>query len=290
MGYHNPFRHTPQAQRNQFRAGPSGVRRAKGVTLRGYVMDAYYNADETGAPADPVQGVLCDVQIIEAGYRGLMTRVPVMTQSGGYANIEHWRPQKVTENVKGGQLVDEGAGATPTHEMNGDLVVVGFLGDNLNNPYIMGQLPHPEAQSGAPDDPGYPYKRVLEGNVLGVDDDGVVRIDITDGTAGTIEIVADSTTITVQTDGTVVIDGGDVTITDGSLRVEASPTSVNVQPVVLNQYASDLGLVLTEWGALLQTLAGVFGVSLPNTVAYLVSLAAVTSASLPYTSSNTETD
>ena len=218
-------------------SGKLGPRWAAGDLLRGYVV-AVYNPDDLDAEngprsvgiTDDYPCILCDVVIIENEKRGLLTRVPIMTQAHGLTDYAQWIPRAATVNLLGNDLkLQRTPGssvqdATPLHETDGDIVVIGFVGNDYNRPIILGALAHPNSlvKPSVDDNPQYKLKRHVRGNVIGVRDTGEIDIDLSAQTSGAVEgdgsltASANPTMVITAPDAVVTIDGSKVEIDYGS--------------------------------------------------------------------------
>lgn len=285
--------------------GKHGGARAVNTLIRAYVYAVYRPGDpEAPKSSDPYTGILCDVLPIEPGYRGLLRNVPIMTQSGGAADTEHWEPTPISARLDGSELSLEGQGASPLHETDGDLVIVAFLGGDAFRPIIVGQLPHPGTANPAQDLDGYRWWRKLAGGIASVADDGGLAVDLreTEGqkltlqtTETTIDVDAGTTTVTtggttiVIDDGVVTITGADTTITGGRV-VSRSSAVAPTQPVVLAQAHADILATINTIGEWFATsgvvLSGLGLVVPPPLVSDLVKL----NLQLRHLATNTESD
>lgn len=96
-------------------------------------------------------GVECDVILYED--RRPLYNVPV-EQRGGVRDVDLWRPSPTTRSLTSGEdLVFDRSEeawrwltATQIKDMDGDHVVVDFLGGRADAPVIVGSLPHPRAE------------------------------------------------------------------------------------------------------------------------------------------------
>lgn len=275
-----------------------GPRNAAGLFLRAFVTDAYYPDEKQSG--DVEGGILCDVQVVEAGYRGVLRRLPVMVQSAGVWDVEHFRPRKATIKVGGGQLNQTDGAATPLDQTDGDLVIVAFLGGDVQRPFVMGQLPHPKTTQTQKSSASSRYRRRIAGNQLTVNDDGSVELDLTGATGGTVQTDGTEGTttpkLTVKTaDGSLVLEkdgkvtftlangtratitGGDVLIEGGKLTSKSATVAPNLQAVVLDQTRLDIGAVLVEWLPVLTVVAGIFGLPLTTSTPTVPGILAGTS-------------
>ena len=268
--------HQPEAM------DPTGGRGAN-VVVRGYVVAVYAPGSGPKVP-DPLPGWLCDVHVIEPGWRGILRWVPVMTQSGGVYDAEHWQPRAATKKLSGGTLkLDGGPTATPPTDADGDLVIVAFLGGDAHRPVIIGQLPHPATE--VPAEEGYRLLRYIGGARVGVEEDGNIEVQVPEGT-----------TLTVSTKGgegaTIECADDAVTVTKAKLTVRTASTSTSIQPVLLEALIGDLATLFTEWYPVVQTVAAIFGVALTNTPAIIAALTAGGPglSGKPYKAASTESD
>lgn len=207
-------------------------RDAKGLLLRGVVVEVY-RPDDLDSRSDrdesEVKGVYCDVMILDPLYRGRLSQVPVLTQSAGLNDYEHWKPRKATSGITGESLNMDGGSdpgsTTDITDTDGDFVLVGFMGGDLAKPVILGQLPHKltNRRPSANDTTLYKWRRHVRGILFGVTESGGLEIDLSESSTGSI----DSSGAEAQDgDATIVIrtkDGGTITISDnGSLLVETA--------------------------------------------------------------------
>lgn len=250
---------------------------------RGQVVAVYAPGDGPDVP-DAIPCWLADVRLIEPGWQGVLKWVPILTQSGGTEDIEHWRLKAAETKVNGGSLkLEGGPDATPPAQADGDIVVVGFLGGDNRRPVILGQLAHPQTKHPAESD--YRYLRFVGGTRFGVDDGGNVEIEVPEGVAVTVRTKAgDGATIEI-TDTSIVATGA-------KLTVKATDASPNVQPVLLDALMGDAATVLLEWYPIMQVAGVIFGFPLTNTPAILPLIAAGGPAlnGRPYKAASTESD
>lgn len=152
-------------------------RQAFGLFVRGVVTavrfpDQHITGD---VPASAVPCVLCDVVVFEPRLKTELRDVPILVQSGGYAEQEVWVPKAATKDIDGGTLDLLGKGGTAAHDCDGDQVVVGFLGGDLAQPFIIGQLTHPRTTQ-RPTDQSVRWSRLLAGSRVSIATDGTVTI------------------------------------------------------------------------------------------------------------------
>jgi len=281
---------------------PIGGRNSYGAHVRGYVH-ATYLADDTRAPrlAEPINGWLCDVQIIEPGWQGLLRAVPVMTASGGVDDHAHWKPRPCTRNLNGGALTPEGGpGATPPQNTDGDLVIVTFLGNDTNRPIIIGQAPHPGSVDLNPD-PTNLYERTIATNTVKFAESGAITIDVkgndlTIRHGDAVITISDNTvtinptqhqSVVVQGDG-VVVDGLDTTVVNGTLTSKSSATA-NAQAVLLNQMRVDIVSWIQSCTLALKEPVAIIGVPSVNLPALETATAKMVAA-IGHTATNTTSD
>ena len=171
----------PEALRHRGSSvSPIEGRRASGLLLRGVVISTY-SADEKPARSDlsTCTGVMCDVLVVSNRYVTVMRSVPVLTQSQGYDDHELWRPQPATFTLSGAPLnIDPSNSRTASDPMDtdGDHVVVGFLGDDLHQPVILGQISHPSATRRPTSSDVHRWRRYVSGGMIGIAATG--RVDV----------------------------------------------------------------------------------------------------------------
>lgn len=243
----------PYHLRHQSVSVPMFGQTSKGITVRGVVLKTILPDSPTATArvatgerrTERDIGVKCDVYLIEPNHRGVLRDVPVATSSGGVADHETWVPRETTLNILTGEplvLSEEGnTGPTPTagHNMDGDYVLVTFLGNDYTKPVIVGQVPHPrngQAPSYA-DLTKYRYRRRIRGCVLMVTDNGNVEFDLTEANNGTL-VPGDPPT-EIPTPGAGL--SGNITVTLGGLKTLptgakvtiANSTASSPEPVIL---------------------------------------------------------
>jgi len=189
-----------------------------GLLVRGVVMVTYVLDDpnhpsvlETGDDGrDPVS-VYCDV-LVYSNKRGLhshyLTKVPVLQDRGGLHDGRIWKPKATTIDVTESP-VDPNTG-TLVGNLDGDHVLIGFMDDAMNQPIILGGVPHPSHDVGNLEKPkghrrglivadGHPDFWKHHGTFYGIDTNGDFLVDTTFGNDG--EINADGTEADPPTDG-----------------------------------------------------------------------------------------
>jgi len=227
---------------------------------------AVYRPDEDhpSAPtfSDKVPGILCDVQLTEPGWRGVLRQVPILTRSGGIWDLETWVPRAGSVNVTGGKVSGTEGSYTSMSDLDGDLVVVDFLDADIHRPIIVGQLPHPRTLRAMSTNDGDKYRmaRWVSGIKFAVTDTGGVEVDLSDAGAGTIDTDGSETNtgdgsikVTLADGGEVLIeDGANVTVTvDSAKAVEVKTSGGTTEKVLQGEtLQSDLNTLLTS----LQTL------------------------------------
>jgi hypothetical protein len=234
-------------------AAPSHLRRlwnrkraryAAGALLRGYVV-AVYAPDDTAAAkspknagiADTYAPYLCDVQVVEGAYSGILPRVPIMTTVFGVVDRVQYVPRAATIDTKKGNAIKlEGstsAPATPIHDSDGDLVIIAFLDNDYNKPVIVGALPSVSTRVPVQANANPPkWEAILRGNRIAIEDDGRIVIDATAQTSGVVredgtEEPASSPKVQIDTQ-VLAINGNTVTITGDSTTIEAAGTTVRI--------------------------------------------------------------
>lgn len=165
-----------------------GSQRARGLQLRG-VVTATYVTDDLGRPrgGDAVfypTGVYCDV-LVYSGMHNMrwsyLSHVPVRQDRGGLHGGRIWKPRAATFDITGAPMDIQKA--TNPANLDGDHVLISFLEDSLNQPIIMGGVPHPAVDQGNDDrlvggrfrlrlEDGDPDFQKHHGSYYGVDTDG----------------------------------------------------------------------------------------------------------------------
>jgi hypothetical protein len=176
------------------------------------------------------------VRVTETGWRGVLVRVPILRLSAGVWDHEAWVPKKPDVNVTGGELnTEEGAAQTPPHDTDADQVLVGFMGDDLGRPVILGQLDNPNTLRGTDantDLQDYQWYRFVRGIFFGLHKDGRLVVDLSSASTGEVqsdgsqdtsgdgklEIVTRNGSLTLEDDGvlTVTTAAGSVLEIDGA--------------------------------------------------------------------------
>jgi hypothetical protein len=282
--------------------------------VRAYVLEVYA-ADDLTADSSPAKNqqpeeigsVLCDVMVIEPGYRGRLTNVPVLSAAGGLNSVSHWYPTKASVMASTGTpalgLSDLGnILTTDPGDTNGDLVIVSFLGDDLSRPVIIGSLLKPNSHHAvtASNDGAYAWFHATAGSVMGVESGGRVVIDTS---SQPLQLIPGADEVVIKTGGTggldgttITVSGGDVTISTGltgkvSIDGNAVGAALGKQPVVLSGALTDLLTIILEWYPVVTAIAGLFGIPLVNTPAVIAALSAgVTTTGSGATSHSLETD
>lgn len=215
----------PEALRHHRKNVPAvgNARDARGLLLRGVVV-ATYRPDDLDSRGDrdesEVKGIFCDVLVVDPLYRGRLSQVPVLAQSAGVNDYEQWVPKAVTANIKGEKLTEDGGSAPSTTtditNTDGDYVLIGFMGNDLAKPVILGQLPHKltKRRPSANDATLYKWRRHIRGVLVGITESGGVEIDLSESSTGAIdgdgvESQNGDATLTIRTKG-----GGEVTVSD----------------------------------------------------------------------------
>tara|TARA_R110000765_G_scaffold35673_13_gene80105 strand:- start:1323 stop:2249 length:927 start_codon:yes stop_codon:yes gene_type:complete len=295
--------------------GQRAARRAThGLLVRAYVLDVYA-ADDPSAANGPVKNgqpedigsVLCEVMVIEPGYRGRLTNVPVLSSAGGLNSVAHWHPTKATTMASTGTpavgLSDLGnILTTDPGDTDGDLVIVGFLGNDLARPVIVGSLMKPNSNHAVKvtNAGSYAWFHAAAGSVVGVEAGGRVVIDTS---SQPLQLIPGADEVVIKTGGTggldgttITVSGADVTINTGltgkvSIDGNAIGMALGKQPVVLSGALTDLLTIVLEWYPVVTAIAGLFGIPLVNTPVIIAALSAgVTTSGNGATSHSLETD
>lgn len=186
-------------------SGPAEAQRGahglllRGVVLKTYVLDSKGHPREqwatraSGAPT----AVYCDVLAMpdQPGQRWVALHGVLVAQPGpsGIHRGRMWRPRPSTRDLSGPTAqLDQ---TTNPAALDGDHVLVGFLGNDLDQPVILASLPHPLQDLGHPTAAAGQRLKPLEadgdpdltrhhGVTWGVDDDGDWQVDSSRATRG----------------------------------------------------------------------------------------------------------
>lgn len=256
------------AHHGKGRAHHGNARRANGLLLRGVVL-----ATHVPGADDKEAGVSCDVWIIDSRYRAKLQRVPVLMRSAGLNDHEVWKPRPATTALAGGQLniADRTTAPTAAEDMDGDHVLVGFMADDLAQPVILGQLPHPRTKRRPTADDSEPalYRAHFRGHKLSVGEDGSLTLDMTQASDGTI--ASDGTEQANKPDATLVIKVG------AQQKVRIEQEGVTAEGVVKGKtFLTDLAAFLTDLQTFLNALSTFAGTVSGDTVATTTASAAGT--------------
>lgn len=165
----------------------------RGLFLRGVVLATYVQDDpvhpEASFTANP-GGVFCDVYIYSgmAQYRHGVLPNCMVTQVGGCHDGHRWLPKATSHDFTGSDL--DVPGAPNLADFDGDHVVVSFLdGGKIDQPIILGTVPHPSEDNGKADDGSKGHRKGLKlvdgrpdqwkhhGTLYGVEANGDFTID-----------------------------------------------------------------------------------------------------------------
>ena len=232
---------------------PTGMGRvldAGGLTLRGVVTAVYaYDSDQpfnnSGDTGLPLNGIYCDV-ITYGRHFNLIPRCLYVSSRKGMHEGDIDLPRAASLDVT--RELD--ASSSAPSNMDGDHVLVGFIENDLSQPYIVGFIPHPSSDIGNSEEElgvrmrlkeadGNPKLTKHRGAYYGIDPAGNYKVDTRkahsgvyqadgkepvptlNGTNGnfTVDLPAGSTlTVRVANGSTLLIDDkdGDATMTLGS--------------------------------------------------------------------------
>lgn len=230
---------------------------SSGLLLRG-VVTATYVLDDAAHPFadDPTSvptAVYCDVLTFGRKWFSL-PKCLVSQERSGLHSGHIWKPRAASLTITG-DPVDMNKGTNPAI-LDGDHVLIGFLDQNLNQPIILRELPHPAADVGNEDkETGHRLKLVdgdgdpdfwkHHGVFYGVTDEGDFVVDTTrandgelqddgkesdppeDGTSGNHKIrLQKGATLTVEIEAGATFEvtdkDGDATMTIGDGAVHVS--------------------------------------------------------------------
>ena len=275
-----------QRQHQLSRARFGSGRLANGVLVRGVVLRTYFpdDIDRNGVALRP-PGFVCDVLVYEIFRKTVLRQVPIAVMSGGVNDHEIWRPRGSSVDLTSGPVNVNGGPneqfTSAAEDLDGDHVLIGFLGNDLQKPIILQQIPHPRTTR-APsvgDTTQYKYRRVIRGSVFGVRASGDLDLDTSQASAGDLTVPG----------GTEVPNpaAGNVRITVPALAVVSITNAIvsNPRNVVLSNLLVDLGNALQEISTILTPIN--MGVPPPVTTALATALVAGGQA---YQSTKLETD
>jgi hypothetical protein len=124
---------------------------------------ATYAADDSAVQGatNPPQ-VLCDVMMA----RGGILRAQVMQRGSSVSNTSRWVPAPARTNMATGapvKLSQDGLDPAPSnlYDLDGDLVLVSYVGANFEVPIVIGSIEHPRGTRGVP--AAYPVPTVAQG-------------------------------------------------------------------------------------------------------------------------------
>lgn len=316
------------------------ARDAQGLIVRGVVMKTYLPDDPVDAaraaarpylPTAPT-GILCDVLITDPEFKTYLKDVPIMVQSGGLNDHEIWHPRASTLDITGAPLAQSLEGlptlTSASHNMDGDQVLVAFLGNDTNQPVIIGQFAHPKTNrkpsflDTAAALPQFKWRRYIRGLDIGVTQAGNIRIDMQNASAGLIDPIG--TEIPTPGPDPTQLDtlGGNILITmftgdliTGTKITIADSVLTAPEPVILGDswltdtsgYLTDHTSHLTKLSlALTEIQTALTGLGLPtvniasaiaeiavfsaNIAAFQALIATAQGIGLPYLSSHLEVD
>lgn len=259
------------------RLGKRG-RAANGLMLRGVVLNVYLPGDprllKVRNPTDlAAPFVSCDVLVYEPHHTTVLHDVPILRVSAGLVDSEVWQPRATSVDLVKQILVVDGGGPlgaplpmSKVRDMDGDHVVIGFLGGNLHDPVIMGQLDHPRnVRNPLFADPiKYKYKRVIRGWKIGVTEGGNVSVDGVQASVGAIS------TTPVPVEAPAVPVAGNVNIalfplTHINVGLTTAESATKEPTLLGTSFLNQLNLLFAQMiltNALVQTTLTTFGAKL----------------------------
>lgn len=117
----------------------------------GMVVATYAADDPTVQGRTNPPQILCDVMMA----RGGILRAQVMQRGSSVSNVDRWVPRPVQTNIATGAAVkftQDGLDPAPSnlYDLDGDLVLVSYVGANYELPIIIGSIEHPRGTRGVP--------------------------------------------------------------------------------------------------------------------------------------------
>lgn len=142
----------PYRSRREPVAGPH-----LGMVVATYAADVSAVQGATNPPQ-----ILCDVMMV----RGGILRAQVMQRGSSVSNVDRWVPAPARTNMATGaavKLTQDGLSPAPSnlYDLDGDLVLVSYVGANYELPIIIGSIEHPRGNRGVPT--SYPVPTVVQG-------------------------------------------------------------------------------------------------------------------------------
>lgn len=189
---------------------PTQVLRAGGLTLRGVVIAVYVYDSQPFLNQDGLQpnGIYVDV-LLYGRHASVLPRVLWTLNRSGLHEGDVSLPRPATRAVPN---LDFDVTKTAPQTMDGDHVVVGFLEDDLAQPYVVGCIPHPSSDIGNAAKPvgqrmrleeadGHPRFWKQNGTAFGIDADGNFVLDTRGAHPGQVAYNADGTEPAPTNDG-----------------------------------------------------------------------------------------
>ena len=223
-------------------------------------------------PPRSIPGVVCDVLIRSAGYRGQMFRFVPVAQAMGYGrnDAEPWIPEGCSAATNGGSPTITNPRRPDTaaraESLDGDFVVIAFLDGNANKPFILTGLTHPGRvekppvwAAAVPGVSGTPKVKVIRhrGVRIEIDANGNVTIDATGATSG----------VKTATGTEVIGTGGQITIIPGPTQtVKVGGAAATDFVALATLVKSDLDRLQQAFDAHVHVEAPIPGSTLPPTV------------------------
>lgn len=255
-------------------------RYAGGLTVRGVVIEVYEpDSLNLRNPLIGKGGIVCDVLVYETDAYTVMRQVPIAMQSAGLNDHEVWRPRKASVNLAGGALsVGKGPIPTKAEDMDGDHVLIQFVANDLQQPIIIAQLPHPKntRKTSTADATKYKYRRYVRGSSFGVKDNGDIEVDLTAASDGSIG--PSGAEISNPSAGNLVVIHKLGTTTDITAATLSDPQYV----LLADDFLTDLLAAMTQISGVL---GGFFGPAAVSDVVELVAkLTTAVATGIPYRS------
>lgn len=152
------------------------------MVVEAVVLAVYYPSEDTRSWAAGTQkAITCDVRTLGLTPR-FLHRVPVFQALHGLWDEDLYVPRAAAQDITGGALSTDGSSGPPTtaENMDADHVLVGFLQNSPNQPFIYPiQIPHPQSRRTVEQTAGRIRRIRFNGSILEIDGDGNVTIDAT---------------------------------------------------------------------------------------------------------------
>jgi len=215
------------------RSGPDGSQEpnTSGYLCEAVVLAIYYPEEEDAKRASAMGTQVCitaDVRTV--GRRSMyLSRVPVYQLRHGIYDEDLWVPRPCSCHLDGADKKIQGdpsgsSPPTPAESMDGDRVLVAWLHNNPNCPFILPiALPHPRAKNLLAKSEGRVRRIRHQGTLIQIDKEGSLTLDATTAAkeelaSGAVEQLSTGGDITLKTKAanTIKLDGDKTEVSSGA--------------------------------------------------------------------------